>query len=57
VGAGGIGLNVIQGCAIAGAERIIAIDTSDASSSSPGVRATDLIKARPARISPSSSRS
>ena len=29
-GAGGVGLNVIQGCAIAGAERIIAIDTSDA---------------------------
>jgi Zn-dependent alcohol dehydrogenase len=29
-GAGGIGLNVIQGCAIAGAERIFAIDTSDA---------------------------
>ncbi|HEY0993892.1 MAG TPA: Zn-dependent alcohol dehydrogenase [Kofleriaceae bacterium] len=29
-GAGGVGLNVIQGCAIAGAERIFAIDTSDA---------------------------
>lgn len=28
-GAGGVGLNVIQGCAIAGAERIIAIDTSE----------------------------
>jgi NDMA-dependent alcohol dehydrogenase len=28
-GAGGIGLNVIQGCALAGAEKIIAIDTSD----------------------------
>jgi S-(hydroxymethyl)glutathione dehydrogenase/alcohol dehydrogenase len=28
-GAGGIGLNVIQGCALAGAEKIIAIDMAD----------------------------
>lgn len=28
-GCGGVGLNVIQGCAIAGAETIIAVDTSD----------------------------
>lgn len=28
-GAGGIGLNVIQGCAIAGAEKIIAVDLED----------------------------
>jgi NDMA-dependent alcohol dehydrogenase len=28
-GSGGIGLNVIQGCALAGAERIIAVDLSD----------------------------
>ena len=28
-GAGGIGLNVIQGCALAGAEKIIAVDLED----------------------------
>ncbi|MBS1105918.1 MAG: alcohol dehydrogenase zinc-binding protein [Deltaproteobacteria bacterium] len=28
-GSGGVGLNTIQGCAIAGANRIIAVDTSD----------------------------
>jgi S-(hydroxymethyl)glutathione dehydrogenase/alcohol dehydrogenase len=47
-GAGGVGLNVIQGCAIAGAERIIAIDTSDAKLELARVfGATDLIKATP----------
>jgi len=29
LGAGGIGLNVIQGCALAGAEKIIAVDMAD----------------------------
>lgn len=29
IGTGGVGLNAIQGCAIAGASRIIAVDTSD----------------------------
>lgn len=29
IGAGGVGLNVIQGCAVAGAETIIAVDLSD----------------------------
>ena len=29
-GAGGVGLNVIQGCATAGAEMIVAVDTSEA---------------------------
>ena len=29
-GTGGVGLNVIQGCAISGASRIFAIDTSEA---------------------------
>jgi S-(hydroxymethyl)glutathione dehydrogenase/alcohol dehydrogenase len=29
IGAGGVGLNVIQGCAIAGAEKVIAVDLSD----------------------------
>ncbi len=29
VGCGGVGLNVVQGCAIAGAEIVVAIDTSD----------------------------
>ena len=29
IGAGGVGLNAIQGCAIAGAKQIIAVDTSD----------------------------
>ncbi len=28
-GCGGVGLNVVQGCAIAGAERVIAVDTVD----------------------------
>lgn len=47
-GTGGVGLNVIQGCAIAGAERIIAIDTSDAKLELARVfGATDLIKAAP----------
>jgi Zn-dependent alcohol dehydrogenase len=47
-GAGGVGLNVIQGCAIAGAERIVAIDTSDAKLELARVfGATDLIKAAP----------
>lgn len=30
IGAGGIGLNVIQGCVLAGAEKIIAVDTAKA---------------------------
>src|SRR5215831_14315054 len=47
-GTGGVGLNVIQGCAIAGAERIIAIDTSDAKLElAKQFGATDLIKAAP----------
>jgi S-(hydroxymethyl)glutathione dehydrogenase/alcohol dehydrogenase len=29
IGAGGVGLNVIQGCAIAGAEKVIAVDLGD----------------------------
>ena len=47
-GAGGVGLNVIQGCAIAGAERIVAIDTSEAKLEfAKTFGATDLIKAAP----------
>jgi S-(hydroxymethyl)glutathione dehydrogenase/alcohol dehydrogenase len=47
-GAGGVGLNVIQGCAIAGAERIIAIDTSDTKLELAKLfGATELIKAAP----------
>jgi S-(hydroxymethyl)glutathione dehydrogenase/alcohol dehydrogenase len=47
-GTGGVGLNVIQGCAIAGAERIIAIDTSDAKLEfARQFGATDLIKTAP----------
>jgi Zn-dependent alcohol dehydrogenase len=47
-GAGGVGLNVIQGCAIAGAERIFAIDTSDAKLElAKTFGATDVIKAAP----------
>jgi S-(hydroxymethyl)glutathione dehydrogenase/alcohol dehydrogenase len=47
-GTGGVGLNVIQGCAIAGAERIIAIDTSDAKLEfARQFGATDLLKATP----------
>ena len=47
-GAGGIGLNVIQGCAIAGATRIVAIDTSDAKLEMAKLfGATDVVKATP----------
>jgi Zn-dependent alcohol dehydrogenase len=47
-GAGGVGLNVIQGCAIAGAERIFAIDTSDSKLElARTFGATDVIKATP----------
>jgi Zn-dependent alcohol dehydrogenase len=47
-GAGGVGLNVIQGCAIAGAERIFAIDTSEAKLDfARRFGATDLIAAVP----------
>jgi S-(hydroxymethyl)glutathione dehydrogenase/alcohol dehydrogenase len=47
-GTGGVGLNVIQGCAIAGAARIIAIDTSDAKLEfARAFGATDAIKAAP----------
>ena len=47
-GTGGVGLNVIQGCAIAGAERIIAIDTSEAKLAlAQQFGATDLIKTTP----------
>lgn len=47
-GTGGVGLNVIQGCAIAGAERIIAIDTSDAKLEfAKRFGATELIKTTP----------
>jgi Zn-dependent alcohol dehydrogenase len=44
-GAGGVGLNVIQGCVIAGAQRIIAIDTSEAKLAlAKQFGATDVIK-------------
>jgi Zn-dependent alcohol dehydrogenase len=47
-GTGGVGLNVIQGCAIAGAQRIVAIDTSDVKLELAKLfGATDLIKAPP----------
>jgi Zn-dependent alcohol dehydrogenase len=47
-GTGGVGLNVIQGCAIAGADRIIAIDTSDAKLElAKTFGATDVIKTSP----------
>jgi Zn-dependent alcohol dehydrogenase len=47
-GAGGVGLNVIQGCAIAGAERIFAIDTSDSKLElARTFGATDVVKAAP----------
>ncbi len=47
-GAGGVGLNVIQGCAIAGAERIIAIDTSEAKLEfAKKFGATEVIKTTP----------
>src|SRR5215813_14966398 len=47
-GTGGVGLNVIQGCAIAGAGRIIAIDTSEAKLEfARTFGATDLIKTAP----------
>jgi S-(hydroxymethyl)glutathione dehydrogenase/alcohol dehydrogenase len=47
-GTGGVGLNVIQGCAIAGAARIIAIDTSEAKLEfARTFGATDVIKAAP----------
>jgi S-(hydroxymethyl)glutathione dehydrogenase/alcohol dehydrogenase len=47
-GTGGVGLNVIQGCAIAGAARIIAIDTSDAKLEfARAFGATDAIKTAP----------
>src|SRR5262245_29412907 len=45
---GGVGLNVIQGCAIAGAERIFAIDTSDAKLElARQFGATNVVKAPP----------
>jgi len=45
-GAGGVGLNAIQGCAIAGARQIVAIDTSDAKLElAKRFGATDVIKA------------
>jgi S-(hydroxymethyl)glutathione dehydrogenase/alcohol dehydrogenase len=47
-GAGGVGLNVIQGCAIAGAERILAIDTSERKlEMARRFGATDLLVATP----------
>jgi Zn-dependent alcohol dehydrogenase len=47
-GTGGVGLNVIQGCAISGAERIIAIDTSDAKLEfAKQFGATEVIKTAP----------
>jgi Zn-dependent alcohol dehydrogenase len=47
-GTGGVGLNVIQGCRIAGAERILAIDTSEAKLEfARTFGATDLIKTSP----------
>ena len=47
-GTGGVGLNVIQGCAISGASRIFAIDTSEAKLEfARTFGATDLIKASP----------
>ncbi|HEU4726754.1 MAG TPA: zinc-binding dehydrogenase, partial [Kofleriaceae bacterium] len=47
-GVGGVGLNVIQGCAIAGASRIVAIDTSDSKLElARRFGATDLVKATP----------
>jgi len=47
-GCGGVGLNVVQGAAIAGAERIIAIDTMEAKLAlAKQFGATDVILARP----------
>jgi len=47
-GTGGVGLNVIQGCAIAGAERIVAIDTSEAKlEMAKKFGATDVVKTTP----------
>jgi S-(hydroxymethyl)glutathione dehydrogenase/alcohol dehydrogenase len=47
-GTGGVGLNVIQGCAIAGATKIVAIDTSDAKlEMARAFGATDVIKTSP----------
>jgi S-(hydroxymethyl)glutathione dehydrogenase/alcohol dehydrogenase len=47
-GTGGVGLNVIQGCAISGASRIIAIDTSEAKLEfARTFGATDVLKAVP----------
>jgi Zn-dependent alcohol dehydrogenase len=47
-GAGGVGLNVIQGCAIAGARRIVAIDTSETKLElARRFGATDVVKASP----------
>ena len=48
IGAGGIGLNVIQGAAIAGADRIIAVDVRSAPLAlARGFGATDVIEAPP----------
>ncbi|CAN5574168.1 NDMA-dependent alcohol dehydrogenase [soil metagenome] len=46
IGAGGVGLNVIQGCRIAGAERIIAVDMFDSKlAMAKEFGATDTVKA------------
>jgi Zn-dependent alcohol dehydrogenase len=47
-GIGGVGLNVIQGCVIAGARRIVAIDTSETKLAlAKQFGATDVVKASP----------
>jgi S-(hydroxymethyl)glutathione dehydrogenase/alcohol dehydrogenase len=57
-GCGGVGLNVIQGAAIAGAEKILAIDTNEAKlEMARKFGATDALAIRRARTRPRRSRS
>ena len=52
VGAGGVGLNAIQGAALAGAGRIVAVDQSEAQTRAPSGRPTGCWRVRaPARRS------
>ena len=52
-GCGGVGLNVIQGAAIAGAERIVAIDTMEAKlDMARQFGATDVLLSKPGKTRP-----
>jgi S-(hydroxymethyl)glutathione dehydrogenase / alcohol dehydrogenase len=52
IGAGGVGLNAIQGAALAGASRVIAVDVVPASGGGAEFGATDGVLAGPEAASP-----